>query len=256
MKIRTLIASSLCAAAMIACSGPKTTEVEAYWLPDREPSNNNVSLFGEVPQGIIDSLGIQNGIPASMSSVLVKVDGMPILFDTGMGADGAFLLPSLEGNGVEPSEIEHIYLTHLHGDHIGGLMNPENFPNAKIWMSKAEYEGWKNMESGNAQQLQLFEMYADRINLFEFGDVLDGGVATFDAKGHTPGHTVYQVGNYLIVGDLMHGVALQMAYPEYSARFDQDQENSVANRKKYIQYAKDNGLTMVGMHFPAPGFVD
>ena len=56
----------------------------------------------------------------------------------------------------------------------------------------------------------------------------------------------------LIVGDLMHGVALQSVHPEYYARYDMDKEKSVAARKHIMQYAKEKGLTMYGMHFPKP----
>ena len=228
----------------------KGTDVQAFWLPDRIPSNNPVSLFGDVPQEVIESLGLQEGIPASMSSILVKTGGEDYLFDAGLGSPDSKLMRALRMHGVDASKLKHIYITHLHGDHIGGLMNPDNFPEAELWISREEYEGWKNMESGNAQQLKLFEMYEGRIHLFEFGDVLDGGIKALDARGHTPGHTVYQAGDYLIVGDLMHGAALQMEHPEFCARYDQNPEASVANRIKYLDYAKENDLKIAGMHLP------
>lgn len=256
MKLAKFFIGSLCAASMMACGGPKESVVEAWWLPDREPSNNPVALFGDVPESIVEELGLQDGIPASMSAVLIKVDGMPILFDTGLGSPDSRLIASLAEQGVDASQLERIYITHLHGDHIGGLMNPASFPKAELWLSRVEYEAWKNMESGNDQQLKMFDMYKDRLHLFEFGDVLEGGVKSFDAKGHTPGHTVFEVGKYLIIGDLMHGAALQMAHPEYCPRYDQDPEQAVASRKKYVAYARENGLTMVGMHMPAPGFFE
>ncbi len=255
MKLFKITLAAICACTVLSCSNGNDS-VEIHWLPDRTPSSNPLSLFGDIPQNVVDSLGIQDGVPSSISTVLVKSDGETILFDTGLGAPDSQLLPSLDSLGVDAAELDKIYLTHLHGDHIGGLMNPQNFPKAEIWLSRVEFENWKNMPSGNGQQLQFFEIYADRLHLFEFGDSLAGKVQTFEAGGHTPGHTVFQVGKYLIIGDLMHGAALQMAYPDYCARYDQDPEAAVASRKKYIAYARENGLTMTGMHLPEPGFIE
>ena len=90
--------------------------------------------------------------------------------------------------------------------------------------------------------------------MFAFGDTLPGGVAAMEAVGHTPGHTVFQVGRLLVVGDLFHGLALQLAHPEICATYDMDKEKAVETRKRFIRYAQENELTMAGMHLPAPAF--
>lgn len=76
------------------------------------------------------------------------------------------------------------------------------------------------------------------------------GVEAILALGHTPGHTLYRLGDKLIVGDIMHGVALQLAHPEFCARFDMDKEQTIASRKAVLERAKQEGWTMYGMHFP------
>ena len=76
-----------------------------------------------------------------------------------------------------------------------------------------------------------------------------------EAVGHTPGHTVYRAGQFLVIGDLIHGAAIQLRHPEVCASFDMDQPKAVASRKKYLKYAQDEGLTMAGMHLPAPAFL-
>lgn len=75
------------------------------------------------------------------------------------------------------------------------------------------------------------------------------------AYGHTPGHTVYQTGNLLIVGDIMHGAALQSAHPEICADFDMDKPAAIESRVKILDYARKNSLVMAGMHFPEPAFI-
>ena len=98
------------------------------------------------------------------------------------------------------------------------------------------------------------DAYKSRLHLFEFGDTLPGNIVTMNAVGHTPGHTVFQAGKLLVIGDLIHGAAFQIEHPEICASFDMDKEAAVKSRKQYLQYAKDNRLTMAGMHLPAPAF--
>ena len=233
-------------------------DVKVTWIRDNaSPRNNDLKLFGEVPQNIVDSLKIENGIPSSMSAVLIQRDSMTILCDAGLCMPGSLLVSSLSFMDINPKEIKLIYLTHLHPDHIGGMMaNGEKvFPNAEVYIAKPEYDAWMEMTDNNQMQTAFSTMYKDNINLFNFNDTLPACVIPMDAHGHTPGHTVFQVGSVLIIGDLMHGMALQMAHPEFCASYDMNPEEAVKSRVKFINYAKENGLTMVGMHSPEPGFV-
>ena len=77
-----------------------------------------------------------------------------------------------------------------------------------------------------------------------------------DAVGHTPGHTAFQLASLMIVGDLMHGYALQKDHPEISSNYDMDKEKAAESRKRILQYARDNKLLMAGMHLPPPGFAE
>lgn len=168
------------------------------------------------------------------------------------------LLPELKRRGISPADIRYLYLTHFHGDHIGGMMQGDSvvFPNAEVYASQMEYDGWMNMpEERKAQVVKIMEAYKERLHLFNFDDVLPGNVTALNAVGHTPGHTAFQVGRLLIVGDLMHGTALQLLRPDICATFDMDQEAAAATRKRILHYAKENGLTLAGMHFPTPGWI-
>lgn len=245
----------------MVCDGLKTLQldgVKVTWIQDNAKERiMERTLFTDASDVLIDSLKLQNGIPSSMSTFLVETDGVRILFDTGMGAPDSRLLPGLASLGVNPADIKYLYLTHFHGDHIGGMMKGDSivFPNAEVYASKAEYDAWLKMPSErNAQVVKTMNAYKDRLHLFEFGETLPGNVVAMNAEGHTPGHTVYQAGKLLVIADLIHGAALQLEHPEICASYDMDKDAAVKSRKHFLQYAKENGLTMAGMHLPPPGF--
>lgn len=244
--------------------GWKTLQIDSLrvtWIQDNADERLMArTLFPDAPDSLIDSLGLQGGIPASVSTFLVETGGVRILFDTGNGLPDSRLLSGLSALGVAPADIDYLYLTHFHGDHIGGMMKGDSvvFPKAEVYAARAEYEAWVNgMPAGkNALQVKTMDAYKDRLHLFEFGDVLPGGVAAMSGVGHTPGHTVFQAGRLLVIGDLIHGAALQLEHPEICATYDMDKESAVASRKHFLRYAKDNGLTMAGMHLPSPAFIE
>lgn len=225
------------------------------WIEDKPgPSANDRGLFPEVPDSVWKELGIEEGVPSSMSCFLVQTDGKNILFDTGLGAPFSQLQSKLEEMGLTPDSIDQIYITHMHGDHIGGMMKDGEkvFKSANVYVNRVEAEAWRNMAEGKRDQaVGVLEAYKDQLNEFEAGDTLDLGIISIAAYGHTPGHTVFQKDTILIVGDLMHGVALQEKYPQYCARYDMDPEGAVEARRRIMDYAKENGLKMYGMHFPA-----
>lgn len=229
-------------------------DVELFWIKDNAGDKlMPLELFGPVPDSIVTALSIQDGIPSSVSVFLVKTDGKTILFDTGLGAPDSRLQEGLEAAGVSPEDIDYLYLTHFHGDHIGGMMHGGTavFPNAEVYASQAEYDAWMSMQDAQkAQVAKTMAAYSDKLHLFGFGDMLPGNILAIDAAGHTPGHTAYQVGRYLIAGDLMHGMALQSLYPEYCADYDMDKAKAVETRIRLMDYAGANGLELAGMHLP------
>jgi glyoxylase-like metal-dependent hydrolase (beta-lactamase superfamily II) len=223
-----------------------------YWLKDNEGDNKfPFDLFGNVPEDVKKDVNMPNGMPSSISAYLIKTNGKTILFDAGLGPSrNGQLLNELSKINVTPEQIDYVYITHFHGDHIGGMLNADGekvFTNAEVYVSRLE----KESDLGKGEQaVKMFEKYGDKIHVFNFGDKLPEDVLAIDAVGHTPGHTAFQKGNLLIVGDLMHAMALQLPHPEYCANFDGDKEKAVASRKRILEYAKTNGLTISGMHLP------
>jgi glyoxylase-like metal-dependent hydrolase (beta-lactamase superfamily II) len=242
--------------AMTCACNTTETEVEIHPIQDNvQPRMMLRALFADAPDSLINELGLEEGIPASVCAFLVKTEGKEILFDAANGAPDSQLLPKLDSLGVKPEDIDHIFITHLHGDHIGGLISDEKavFPNAQLHINTVELDAWMSMSAEQTKSLgKTIGLYKDRLNTFTPDESLPCNIKAIQAYGHTPGHTVYQVGKNIIAGDIMHGTALQTAYPQYSARFDMDKEKAVQTRKDVMKKAEEEGLKVYGMHFPQP----
>ena len=261
-KILTIVMASfaLMSSAQNANTGSATNEpASIMWIEDKPgPSFQQHKTFPTVPDSLWNALAQKDGVPSSMSCFLLKAEGKTILLDAGLGAPFSQLMPKLAEAGVKPEDLTLIYITHMHGDHIGGLLKDGKvvFPNVELYINRVEAEAWKAMpDNRSAQAKSVLNAYKDHLHLFEAGDVLTGGVKTIAAYGHTPGHTVFQKDKILVIGDLMHGAAVQLKHPEYNASFDMDQKAAIEARTRIVKYARENELTMYGMHLPSPGSV-
>lgn len=282
MKSLYLLPVLMAVFALTACTGTKNAETPAaeesvnaldgntltlndgaqvIWLKDN-PDNKLMprDLFPQAPDSLFEQLGLQDGVPASISTFLMKADGEWTLFDTGLGAaHGGQLINGLAAIGLTPDSIGEIYLTHFHGDHIGGLVQDGNpvFANAQVYASEVEYKAWieEMPAERNGQQREAMEAYKDKLHLFQFGDTLNHGIIAIDAIGHTPGHTAFEKSDLLVIGDLMHGAAIQLEHPEISGNYDMDKEEAAKSRARIISYAREKNLHMAGMHLPEPAFI-
>lgn len=223
------------------------------------PTMQGRDVFPTVPDSIWESLGLQDGVPSSMSCFLMQVNEEYVLFDAGLGAPFSQLLPRLSEMGIAPEDIPYIYITHMHADHIGGLVHDGAavFPNAELYVNRLEAEAWLAMPDGKAAQAQaVLEAYSGHVHLFETGDELPLGVKTIAAFGHTPGHTCFEKDSILVIADILHGAALQLEHPEYCSFFDMDPEAATASRIRILEYGREHGLKMYGHHLPVPGYIE
>lgn len=234
---------------LTSCGGKSTPETKFHVIFDNAaPHTMPLALFGDVPDELAASLHIADGIPSSVSVMLLEKDGQQLLFDAGNGNDDSQMLPRLKELGYTPTDIDAVFITHLHGDHIGGLLKDGQavFAQAKLYIPSVELDAW--MDSPQVQA--LVAAYGERLVKFAPDDALPCGVQALPAYGHTPGHTLYLTDDKLIGGDIMHGIGLQLENPEYCARFDMDKERAIASRKAVLELVKKEGWTLFGMHFP------
>ncbi len=196
--------------------------------------------------------------PSSVNVFLLKHDGKLILIDAGNGGERGTMLRKIKALGISPEKIDFILLTHIHGDHIGGLLDGEGkavFPAATVFVAAPEREYWQSDAAGARGELarKVFRTYGDRVKSFRFGEEVVPGIRALDASGHTPGHTVFETDSLLIVGDLLHAGAIQFPRPELSATYDMEPEKAARIRKQFYDLAAAASKPVAGMHLPFPG---
>jgi glyoxylase-like metal-dependent hydrolase (beta-lactamase superfamily II) len=210
--------------------------------------------------------------PTAVNAWLIRTQDKNILVDAGYGRK---LFDNLQLLGVAAQDIDVVLLTHMHGDHIGGLLKDEKvtFPKAELYLAQPEHDYWtsdREMQSaaerrnGFLQARKVIAAYRDRLHLFVPDDLdtetprpLLPGIRAVAAYGHTPGHTAYllESGNakLLIWGDLTHAMNIQMPVPEVALAFDVDVPQAVETRKRILQYVSAGKIPVAGMHVPFPG---
>lgn len=226
---------------------------------------------------------LRSPIETSFNGFLINTGSKLVLVDTGGGAllgpTAGKLLNSLKAAGYQPEQIDEIYITHMHSDHIGGLTTNgvPVFPNAIVRADKHEADYWlsqANMDKAPASDKTGFRpdnkagfqhamaalqpyIAAGRFKPFEGNTDLIPGIKAFAAPGHTPGHTDYLVeskGQKLMLwGDLMHIAALQFDQPSIAILFDSDTKSAVAAREKACAEAARQGYLIGGAHLSFPG---
>lgn len=222
-------------------------------------SEMSADLFKGYNDTLLAALLPDGATPSSINTFLVSTLDHKILFDAGLGTErGGNLLAKLAQLNIRPEDIDAVCLTHLHTDHIGGLLKDGQpvFPNATLFLSVEEFEAWSDggvMASRNEVWKQVLANYANSIQPFTDGiKLLDGLVECLLAPGHTPGHSVYRVDNCLFAGDLIHAQDLQIKNPQFCASFDNDPDLAAPTREKFLNFARENALLFCDAHCYTP----
>ena len=185
---------------------------------------------------------------------LLRAGDALVLFDTGMVPGNT--VASLALAGVKPEDVTHVVLTHMHGDHIGGLMEGDApvFANAELVASRAEADYWA-ANPGDAYNAKVKPLIG-KARLFDADGEILPGIRTEAAPGHTPGHTTYLLESdgqrLLLTGDTFNHYAYSVGHPDWHVRFDIDKDMGAATRARVLARLADERIPCIGYHMPFP----
>ena len=215
---------------------------------------------------------------------LVRSQGRTLLVDTGLGTsatnpgtvDQMFggtqgnLLAELESAGYQPADIDTVFLTHLHLDHVGwnmtqsGGLGTPTFPNARYIGNEAD---WATLSTPKDSELFGFSWWDDTVAPLRKAGVLD--LVTEETKinseltitptpGHTPGSMSLIINSggesAFLLGDVFHGPA-QVTETDWVFRFDMDSAQAGRTRRDILDRAERENAAIAICHHSGFGRV-
>jgi glyoxylase-like metal-dependent hydrolase (beta-lactamase superfamily II) len=216
------------------------------------------------------------GLPAdhldlSIQPLLVKAADRVLLFDTGaganMGSNGGGLRASMAAAGIDPASVTDVFISHAHGDHVGGLLSADGalaFPGAAIHISSPEWDFLEGLSAKTAAGVAIVRhgalLTAITPKVVEFApgaDIIPGVVKAVEIRGHTPGHSGYLISSgqssLLYIGDAVHHFVVSVQKPDWTVEFDADAATAQASRKSVLSRSAASGQRIYAVHFPFPG---
>ncbi len=232
---------------------------------------------GTTPAHIADLLTRQHqtSIATNFNASLIRNGGRLVLCDAGprdlFGPTCGFLPEALAEAGVAPAQVDTVFATHLHPDHIAGMITPEGaavFPNAELVVTRAEHAFWSDpaqtdrlpvpMPDWAALARAVLAAYGDRLRLLDAEGEIAPGMTAMPLAGHTPGHGGWRLasGSAQLIhgGDIIHAPVLQAADPDIAIAFDMDMDAARATRKRLLDELASDGALFTGGHYLRPAF--
>lgn len=206
--------------------------------------NHNKTLFRyKDTKKLEEFLNQKDSTLSAINIFYIDTGNHKILFDTGI--DAKVLLEKLNTINVGPKDVDVICITHMHYDHIAGLINDFNrtFPKTDIYIAQEEVDENKTSD--------LLLAYPNRIKIFKQNEKIFSFIQTIPAFGHTLGHTMFEVTsegqNLLVWGDIIHA-PIQFKEPNIYMTYDTDPIQALSARKKILQKYADSKEIIAGAH--------
>jgi glyoxylase-like metal-dependent hydrolase (beta-lactamase superfamily II) len=213
----------------------------------------------------------------ALNAVIVRSGDKTILIDAGLGSDPELHLPRagqlikrLEAAGIDLASVTDLVLTHMHMDHVGGLLvdgvKERLRKDLRIHVATAELKFWEapdfthtNMPQGfpdalRAAAKRFAKEYGSQIRPFDDEHEVAPGVVVRRTGGHTPGHSVVRVASggdaLTFAGDAVFAVGFDQ--PEWHNGFEHDPEEAARVRIRLLRELAKTGELLVATHMPFP----
>jgi glyoxylase-like metal-dependent hydrolase (beta-lactamase superfamily II) len=228
----------------------------------------------EMTRTLADNFLATDTVALDQNVLAINTGERLVLFDTGCGSAKMFgpttgrLLGNLKAAGIDAKDVDAVVLTHAHPDHCWAITADDGsptFPNAQIYLARADFDFWTDDANGVNVMMKAFvagtrkHLTATRERLVFVADGQEflPGIQAVAAPGHTPGHTIYMIssqGKTLCnSGDLVHHYVIGMERPRLEFAFDIDGKQAVSSRLKMFDMLAANRIPFVSYHFPWPG---
>ncbi|CDZ46022.1 MBL fold metallo-hydrolase [Neorhizobium galegae] len=226
----------------------------------------------------LDSMFLpQEAFDWALNAVVVRSGTQVILIDAGLGLDPELNLPRagqlvkrLESAGIDLGSVTDVVLTHMHMDHVGGLLvdgvKERLRPDLRIHVAAAEVKFWEapdfsrvNMPPGfpdalRATAKRFAKEYHNQLRLFDEEQEVAPGVVVSRTGGHTPGHSVVRVASgkdrLMFAGDAVFAVGFE--HPGWFNGFEHDPEEAARVRVRLLRELAATGELLVATHMPFP----
>jgi glyoxylase-like metal-dependent hydrolase (beta-lactamase superfamily II) len=230
---------------------------DAAFSPQNDNSTFAINQTKAEVDALLEAAGLATDVlELSVQPLIVRTVDRVLLFDTGNGPSG-MLSASMATAGTEAGAVTDVFISHSHGDHVGGLLDASGglaFPNAAVHISANE---WEAMQS-NAGLAALVTTVSPRVATFEPGaELVPGAVTAVDIQGHTAGHSGYLITSgqesILYIGDTMHHSVISVQRPDWTVAFDGDAPLAQESRRAVLSSSATSGQRVYSVHFPFPG---
>ncbi|MBR0733190.1 MBL fold metallo-hydrolase [Bradyrhizobium japonicum] len=212
----------------------------------------------------------------ALNEVVVRSAGQTILIDAGLGEEYPDFPRAgqwgqrIEAAGIDLGSVTDVVLTHMHFDHVGGLLvdgvKNRLRPDLRIHVASAEINFWASPDFSRTAMppaladlarrasREFLDEYRGRLQPFEEQSRVAPGVVVSRTGGHTPGHSVVRLASgddrLMFAGDAIFPVSFD--HPEWHNGFEHDPEEATRVRLELLRELAATGSWLVGTHMPFP----
>lgn len=211
-----------------------------------------------------------------LNVIVVQSAGRTILIDAGLGLEfpdfpkAGQTVSRLEAAGIDLASVTDVVLTHMHMDHVGGLLvdgvKARLRPDLQIHVAAAEAQFWEAPDFSHTAMpspvpdvlrsvaKRFLNEYRGYLRTFDKEYEVAPGVVACRTGGHTPGHSVVRLSSggdrLTFAGDAVFQVGFER--PDWHNGFEHDPDEAARVRIHLLRELASTGEQLVATHLPFP----